>query len=131
MRASDQRDRERGEAIGARPPSPPSPASGGRDNYVATSASASSTKLTRQFQSTAVRFRALRRQAATLIHLSSAPGDAGADVFEFAFQNFIGPIGEDQGHDIQVLARHGPERLQRVHAAAVASEAYHFPIRTR
>ena len=60
-----------------------------------------------------------------------AAGIAGADIGELAAQDRVAAVREEQRRHVEPLARLRPQRLQGVHAAAVALEADHLAVRAR
>ena len=56
-------------------------------------------------------------------------GGAGAHIGQLAAQDVVGAVGEHQDGDIEVLARHRPQRLHGVHRAAVALERDDLAVR--
>ena len=64
------------------------------------------------------------------IETALGPGIAGADPSELDVEDRVRAVGEDQGRDVEGFSRLRPQRLQRVHAAAVALETNDFPIGT-
>jgi hypothetical protein len=53
-------------------------------------------------------------------------GIAHADIPQFAFEDPVGAIGEEDGDDVEALARLGPQALHGIHAAAVRLHADHL-----
>src|SRR6476659_8590101 len=59
------------------------------------------------------------------------PRLAGADAVELATQYLVDLVGEYNRDDVEALARLSPQRLQRVHGAAVTDHADDLAIGTR
>src|ERR1700738_2950143 len=69
----------------------------------------------------------VERGAVDLEHVErTLPRLAGADAIEFAAQDLIDAIGEYDRGDVEAFAGLRPQRLQRVHGAAVADHADHL-----
>src|SRR5690606_6006880 len=51
---------------------------------------------------------------------------ARADVLQLPLEDLVGPVGEHEHDYVEALARKRPERLDGVHAGAVAREAEHL-----
>ena len=56
---------------------------------------------------------------------------AGARACHFDLEDPVTPVREHHDRNIKLFPRHGPERLRRVHGAAVGFECHHLPIGTR
>ena len=53
----------------------------------------------------------------------------GTDSFELDLEHRVGCVVEDDAGDVELLARHRPQRLDGVHRRAVADQRQHRPIR--